>query len=83
VKVVPFTDNIVGLLSGASSLDSCTSTISNGISDSTTMAEFNSTVQVKVTSMSTPFITLLELLANTREVRAGATKNLDRCIEKL
>ena len=68
MKVVPVTGDIVGLLSEAPSLDSCTSTISSERSDST-IAEFNSKVQIKVISF--PIVTMSELLANMREDRGG------------
>ena len=61
MKVVPVADDIVGLLSGIPSLNSCTSTISKGRSVAT-IAKFNSKVQVKVTSDPTITTLVLPLL---------------------
>ena len=71
MKVVPVTGEIVGLLSGVPSLNSCTFTISNERSDAT-IAEFNTKVQIKV--ISDPSITMLALpllLVKMREDGVG------------
>ena len=74
VKVVPVTGNMVGLLSGAPSLEICAPTISNERSD-TTIAELNTKVQVKVTSSSTVTMSEMPLLVSMREDGGGTTVN--------